>query len=80
VLLNSARPRPGDGICEHATWSRTGITVAGGNGVGDGLNQLNQPFGIFVNENQTVYVADFANHRIVKWDRNASTGQLVAGG
>ncbi|CAF3317190.1 unnamed protein product [Rotaria socialis] len=78
--LCPARPRPGDGICEHATWSRMGITVAGGNGVGDGLNQLDQPFGIFVNENQTVYVADFANHRIVKWDRNASTGQLVAGG
>ncbi|CAF3426955.1 unnamed protein product [Rotaria sp. Silwood1] len=74
------RPKPGDGICADATWARIGTTVAGGNGVGDGLNQLDQPFGLFVDENQTVYVADFANHRIVKWIRDATSGQLVAGG
>lgn len=54
--------------------------MAGGNDVGDGLNQLDQPFGLFVDDNQTIYVADFANHRIVKWDRNATSGQVVAGG
>ena len=80
LLVYLGRPRPGDGICANAIWARNGITVAGGNGVGDGLNQLAQPFGLSVDDNRTVYVADFANHRIVKWDRDAISGQVVAGG
>ncbi|CAF2949022.1 unnamed protein product [Rotaria sp. Silwood2] len=73
-------PKPGDGICANARWAQNGTTVAGGNDQGSELNQLADPFGIFVDDNQSVYVADFGNHRVVKWDRGASTGQLVAGG
>ena len=54
--------------------------MAGGNDVGSELNQLAFPFGIFVDDKQSVYVADFGNHRIVKWDRGATSGQVVAGG
>jgi sugar lactone lactonase YvrE len=54
--------------------------VVGGNGEGSALDQLDLPFGIFVDNNQTVYVADFANHRIVRWGQGKSSGQLVAGG
>ena len=56
------------------------ITVAGRNDVGDRLNELDAPFGLFVDENQTVYIVDFGNHRVVKWPRDATSGQLVAGG
>ena len=54
--------------------------MAGGNDAGSELNQLEFPFGIFVDDNQAIYVADFGNHRIVKWAQGASSGQLVAGG
>lgn len=44
------------------------------------LNQLDFPFGIFVDNNESIYAGDFVNHRIVKWNRGASEGQIVAGG
>jgi len=50
------------------------ITVAGRNDVGDRLNELDAPFGLFVDENQTVYIVDFGNHRVVKWPRDATSG------
>jgi hypothetical protein len=40
--------------------------VAGGNGEGDGINQLSAPSGLYVDDDQTVYVADLSNHRIVE--------------
>ena len=32
------------------------------------------------NDDQTVYVADCAYHRIVKWEADATSGSAVAGG
>jgi len=61
-------------------WKQFGITVAGGNGEGDKLNQLNLPEGIFIDDNETIYIADLGNHRIIKWKSNAINGQIVAGG
>jgi sugar lactone lactonase YvrE len=61
-------------------WKQHGITVAGGNGKGDGLNQLNHPIDIFIDVNQTIYIADSFNHRIVEWKSNAKKGQIIAGG
>ncbi|UJR18452.1 hypothetical protein I4U23_005357 [Adineta vaga] len=56
-------------------------TIAGGNRQGHRLNQLSHPHGIYVDDDdQCIYVADYYNHRIVKWNRNAKNGQLVAGG
>jgi hypothetical protein len=40
--------------------------VAGGNGRGATLNQLDYPYNIFVNRDQTVFVADHYNHRVMK--------------
>ncbi len=56
------------------------MTVAGGNGWGKRLNQLNYPRSMYVDENQTVYVADRWNHRIVEWKKGATSGEVVAGG
>ena len=36
--------------------------------------------GLYVDDDQTIYVADRLNHRIVEWKRNAKSGQVVAGG
>ncbi len=58
----------------------TGSTVAGGNGQGSGLDQLNLPQGVFVDGTGTVYVADYGNHRVQKWLPGSTSGITVAGG
>jgi sugar lactone lactonase YvrE len=67
-------------INANAKWVQNGITVAGGNGQGSEANQLYSPWGVYVDEDQTIYVADTSNHRIVEWKRGATSGQVVAGG
>ncbi|CAF1368059.1 unnamed protein product [Adineta steineri] len=61
-------------------WKQNAITVAGGNGQGQELNQLYGPRGIFVDKNKNIFIADFFNHRIVEWKLNAKNGQTIAGG
>jgi DNA-binding beta-propeller fold protein YncE len=56
------------------------MTIAGGNGKGSGLNQLNGPWGIYVDDDQTVYITDYCNNRIVEWKSDAISGQVVADG
>jgi len=57
-----------------------GTIVAGGNGKGNQLNQLNEPTYIFVDREETVYISDSGNHRVMKWLKYASEGIVVAGG
>jgi sugar lactone lactonase YvrE len=54
--------------------------MAGGNGYGNGINQLSDPCGLYVDDDQTAYVADQLNHRIVEWKWGAPSGQVAAGG
>ncbi|CAF1268651.1 unnamed protein product [Adineta steineri] len=61
-------------------WKQNGVTVAGGNGKGPKLNQLNRPLGIYIDKNKNIFVADFNNHRIVEWKCGAKEGQIIAGG
>ncbi|CAF1348504.1 unnamed protein product, partial [Rotaria sp. Silwood1] len=67
-------------IHPNAKWAQNGITVAGGNGDGSETNQLNTPLGLYVEDDQTIYVADWLNHRIVEWKSGATNGKVVAGG
>ncbi|CAF4681758.1 unnamed protein product, partial [Rotaria sp. Silwood2] len=67
-------------IHPNARWQQNGITVAGGNRQGNGINQLSNPWGLYVDDDQNVYVADQSNHRIVEWKWGATSGQVVAGG
>ncbi|CAF0907891.1 unnamed protein product [Rotaria sordida] len=67
-------------IHPNARWQQNGITVAGGNREGNGINQLSEPLGLYVDDDQTIYVADTSNHRIVEWKSGAKSGQVVAGG
>ncbi|CAF2048688.1 unnamed protein product, partial [Rotaria magnacalcarata] len=57
-----------------------GTLVAGGNGRGNGLNQLNMPEYLFVDRDHSVYVLDCCNHRVMKWVEGAKEGIVVAGG
>ncbi|CAF1612187.1 unnamed protein product [Didymodactylos carnosus] len=62
------------------TSMETGTTVAGLNGSGSNLNQLNFPNGIYVDVNYNVFVTDFYNNRVMKWVAGATEGVVVAGG
>ncbi|CAF1486236.1 unnamed protein product [Rotaria sordida] len=67
-------------IHTNAKWSQNAITVAGGNGQGSGTNQLAWSYGFYVDDDQTIYVADWGNNRIVEWKSGAIDGKVVAGG
>ena len=54
--------------------------MAGGNGYGDALNQLKDPYSVVVDGSGNIYVSDRENHRVMKWEPNAVSGTVVAGG
>ncbi|CAF3709731.1 unnamed protein product [Rotaria socialis] len=67
-------------IPANATWKQNGVTIAGGNGQGNATNQLNYPRGLFVDDDETVAIADWGNDRIMQWNNGDTTnGQRVAG-
>ncbi|CAF4201886.1 unnamed protein product, partial [Adineta steineri] len=67
-------------VSRFSKWKQNAITVAGGNGEGQKLNQLNRPEGIFIDKNKNIFIADRLNHRIVEWKYNAKEGQIISGG
>jgi hypothetical protein len=57
-----------------------GVTVAGGNGAGAASNQLDMPTTMYVSQlDQSYYICDCGNNRIVKWAMNATYGVTIAG-
>ncbi|CAF3504343.1 unnamed protein product [Rotaria socialis] len=67
-------------IPANATWAQNGTAVARGNVGDNATNQLNWPQGFFVDEDQTVVVADTGNHGIIQWKNDdTANGQVVAG-
>ncbi|CAF3878040.1 unnamed protein product, partial [Adineta steineri] len=54
--------------------------VAGGNDQGDHLNQLSDPRNIFLDKNESLYISDHNNHRVMKYKKGAKEGEVVAGG
>jgi DNA-binding beta-propeller fold protein YncE len=67
-------------VYASAIWESNAKTVAGGNGEGNALNQLNSSYGVFVDSDGALFIADYYNHRVVKWSQGASTGTILAGG
>ncbi|CAF4214574.1 unnamed protein product, partial [Rotaria sordida] len=63
-----------------ARWAQNGTTVAGGHGEGSATNQLYWPYGLFLDDDQTMAIADTYNHRIIQWKMGDTNGQVVAGG
>ncbi|CAF2102353.1 unnamed protein product [Rotaria magnacalcarata] len=54
---------------------------SGGNGEGSATNQLCYPASLFVDDDQTVVIADYWNHRIMQWKNgDTANGQVVASG
>lgn len=68
-------------VSSNARWPSNGITIAGGKGNGRALNQLHYPYGLAVGDNdETIFIADSGNHRIVAWTQGDEEGRIVAGG
>ncbi|CAF4096689.1 unnamed protein product, partial [Rotaria magnacalcarata] len=67
-------------INANSIWKKNGITVAGGNGPGNGMNQLNIPHGLFVGNDQTLYIADALNNRIVERKIGERSSEIIADG
>ena len=69
-----------DEVRRYRLGEKNGILVAGGNGKGDRLNQLNVPTYLVVDRQQNVYVSDYSNNRVIKWNKDAKEGIVIAGG
>ncbi len=67
-------------IDANTKWLQTGITIAGDGSRNHGLNQLSNPWDLCLHDDQTVYVTDCSNNRIVTWKSGAMRGQILAGG
>lgn len=55
-------------------------TVAGGYGCGTGNNKLCFPYGLIVDDDDKMIIADWGNHRVVEWKLDDNHGQVIAGG
>ncbi|CAF4219532.1 unnamed protein product, partial [Rotaria magnacalcarata] len=53
-----------------------GQVVAGGNGKGNRLNQLNGPSAVLIDEEtDSLIICDFGNRRVVRWSRRSGITQ-----
>jgi len=67
-------------IHQNISWEQNGFPVAGNNGLGNQTNQFYNPFSLFIDDDdQTIYVADTENNRIMEWKFGATSGKMVAG-
>ena len=60
-------------------WNSSGITVAGNGTLGIASNQLNKPWDLTFDWNNSMYVTDRYNHRVQKFFRGSSIGITIAG-
>ncbi|CAF0763322.1 unnamed protein product [Adineta steineri] len=59
--------------------SSTPVTIAGNGSIGSAANLLSRPWGIFVDTDFTLYVADCNNNRIQRFKSGEMNGTTVAG-
>lgn len=59
----------------------SGVTVAGyGNGTsGIALNALKGPWGLVIDDNDSLYVSEYGNYRVIKIPAESLTGSFFAG-
>jgi sugar lactone lactonase YvrE len=61
-------------------WKENATVPIGVHGYGNYCNQINDPRGLCIDDDQTIYVADSGNHRVIAWKYGNTYGQIVAGG
>ncbi|CAF0891995.1 unnamed protein product [Adineta ricciae] len=86
VQLKNSKLLSNYGIQDDATISlilrvvQDDKTIAGGYGEGDAADQLSYPYGLVIDDDQTMIIADWGNHRIVQWKIDERNGKVIAGG
>ena len=69
-----------DRVMRYVEGNNTGVLVAGGNGQGNNINQLNYPMGIyFESVSNSLIIANTYAHNIVRWRIGDSNWTLIAG-
>ncbi|CAM4823383.1 unnamed protein product [Rotaria magnacalcarata] len=67
-------------IMRYLVNASSGTVVAGGNGPGTNRTQLNYPLGIYLDvTSNSLYIANYYCHNIVRWVIGATSWTLVAG-
>ena len=61
----------------YAKWKQNGVTIVGKRGQGNQLHQLSGPCGMYMNDNQTIYIADSENRCIIEWKVNNQVYSIV---
>ncbi|CAF3755882.1 unnamed protein product [Rotaria socialis] len=62
-------------------WDKRGYTVAGGKRAGATLDKISMSYGLYVDDENNVYVSEHNNHRVTLWMADdTDVGLLVAGG
>ena len=59
---------------------KKGFYIAAGNSRGDRLSQLPFSKGFVDDQLGQIYVADYGNHRVMRWCQGAKQGTIVVGG
>ncbi|CAF4896254.1 unnamed protein product, partial [Rotaria sp. Silwood1] len=73
--------RNNDRVVVWSDGALSGSLFAGTGTAGISMNQLSEPYGLARDSSSdTIYVADFKNHRIMRYSQSNSSGTLVAGG
>jgi sugar lactone lactonase YvrE len=67
-------------VTPNVRWVQHGITVAGGHGEGNGLQQLDRTHGLCVDDDDTVFITDWGNHRVIAMKKGDNAGHVAAGG
>ncbi len=59
--------------------AKIGQVVAGGNGRGNQMDQLNEPLDVMIDKkNDSIIICDYGNRRVVRWHRrNGRNGQTI---
>ena len=60
-------------------WNVTGVMYAGNGSIGNSINQLTAPAGIFVNANDTLFISDGYNCRVLSYPPDNTNVTMVAG-
>ena len=67
-------------VVRYTLGNPAGTLIAGGNGAGPGDNQFMHPSGICVSRKTgAIYVSEFSQHRVQRWNPGASSGVTIAG-
>ena len=67
-------------VMQYLPGASSGNVIAGGNGAGYNNNQLYNPVGLyFDSSSNSLFIANFGAHNVVRWVIGASSWTLVAG-